>query len=111
MKYDFLKKLKLEEEKRIVDKLKQLEDPPAARHDVAKTAGEEETFRLRVGNYRALFKGLQAKKTAVVVKIGINLPINPPKISPKFRYTLKYDKGDFTWIPPRNGNAGAHRSL
>ena len=52
----FLGELKSEERKRIVDKLKQLEDFPAARLDIVKIAGEENTFRLRIGNYRALFK-------------------------------------------------------
>ena len=49
----FLRELKSEERKRIVDKLKQLEDFPAARLDIVKIAGEENTFRLRIGNYRA----------------------------------------------------------
>ena len=48
----FLGELKSEERKRIVDKLKQLEDFPAGLN-VVKIAGEENTFRLRTGNYRA----------------------------------------------------------
>jgi mRNA interferase RelE/StbE len=54
--YEFLKGLKSEDRQRIVDKLKQLEDFPAVRLDIVKVAGEADTFRLRVGNYRALFK-------------------------------------------------------
>jgi|Deesub1362A_J573_1020465.scaffolds.fasta_scaffold16414_4 mRNA interferase RelE/StbE len=52
----FLRELKPEEKKRLVDKFKQLENFPAVRLDIVKIAGEENTFRLRVGNYRALFK-------------------------------------------------------
>jgi mRNA-degrading endonuclease RelE of RelBE toxin-antitoxin system len=54
--YEFLKDLKLEDKQRIVDKLKQLEDFPAVKLDITKIAGEADAFRLRVGNYRALFK-------------------------------------------------------
>ena len=67
----FLKELKPEERKRIVDKLKQLEGFPAARLDIVKIAGEENTFRLRVGNYRALFKVYTQEKIIVIVKLDI----------------------------------------
>ena len=46
----FLGELKSEERKRIVDKLKQLEDFPAARLDIVKIASEENTFRLRTSS-------------------------------------------------------------
>ena len=65
----FLGELKSEERKRIVDKLKQLEDFPAARLDIVKIAGEENTFRLRIGNYRALFKVYGQEKIIVIVKL------------------------------------------
>jgi mRNA interferase RelE/StbE len=65
----FLRELKSEERKRIVDKLKQLEDFPAARLDIVKIAGEENTFRLRIGNYRVLFKVYGQEKIIVIVKL------------------------------------------
>jgi len=67
----FLKELKHEEKGRIVDKLKQLGDFPAARLDIIKIAGEENTFRLRVGNYRALFKVYEQEKIIVIIKLDI----------------------------------------
>ena len=66
----FLGELKSEERKRIVDKLKQLEDFPAARLDIVKIAGEENTFRLRVGNYRALFK-VYGQEKIIIIKLDI----------------------------------------
>jgi len=38
--YDFLKSLEIEDRQRMIDKLKQLEDFPAARLDIVKIAGE-----------------------------------------------------------------------
>lgn len=67
----FLGELKSEERKRIVDKLKQLEDFPAARLNIVKIAGEENTFRLRIGNYRALFKVYGQEKIIVIIKLDI----------------------------------------
>jgi mRNA interferase RelE/StbE len=69
--YDFLKSLEIEDRQRIIDKVKQLEDFPAVRLDIVKIAGEADTFRLRVGNYRALFKVYEQEKIVVVVKIDI----------------------------------------
>jgi mRNA interferase RelE/StbE len=69
--YDFLKSLEIEDRQRIIDKLKQLEDFPAVRLDIIKIAGEADTFRLRVGNYRALFKVYEQEKIIVVVKIDL----------------------------------------
>ena len=69
--YDFLKSLDIEDRQRIIDKLKQLEDFPAVRLDIIKIAGEADTFRLRVGNYRALFKVYEQEKIIVVVKIDL----------------------------------------
>jgi mRNA interferase RelE/StbE len=68
---EFLKGLKPEDKQRIVGKLKQLKDFPAVRLDIVKIAGEADTFRLRVGNYRALFKVYEQEKIVVVVKIDI----------------------------------------
>ena len=69
--YDFLKSLEIEERQRIIDKLKLLEDFPAVRLDIVKIAGEADTFRLCVGNYRALFKVYEQEKIVVVVKIDM----------------------------------------
>ena len=69
--YEFLKDLKPEEKQRIVDKLKQLEDFPTVRLDIVKIAGETDTFRLRIGNYRALFKVYEQEKIIVVAKIDV----------------------------------------
>ena len=66
---EFLKRISLEDKRRIVDKLKQLEDFPAVKLDIVKIAGEANTFRLRVGNYRALFKVYEQEKIIVVAKI------------------------------------------
>ncbi|MEM0253229.1 MAG: type II toxin-antitoxin system RelE/ParE family toxin [Candidatus Bathyarchaeia archaeon] len=66
---EFLKRISLEDKQRIVDKLKQLEDFPAIKLDIVKIAGEANTFRLRVGKYRALFKVYEQEKIIVVAKI------------------------------------------
>jgi mRNA interferase RelE/StbE len=69
--YDFLKGLRPEDRQRIIDKLRQLEDFPSVRLDVVKVAGEADTFRLRVGNYRALFKVYEQERVIVIVKIDV----------------------------------------
>jgi mRNA interferase RelE/StbE len=69
--YEFLKGLKSDERQRIIDKLKQLEDFPAVRLDIVKIAGEADTFRLRAGNYRALFKVYEQERIIVVIKIDV----------------------------------------
>ena len=66
---EFLKRISLEDKQRIVDKLKQLEDFPAVKLDIVKIAGEANTFRLRIGNYRALFKVYEQEKIIVIAKI------------------------------------------
>ncbi|MEM2780971.1 MAG: type II toxin-antitoxin system RelE/ParE family toxin [Candidatus Bathyarchaeia archaeon] len=66
---DFLKRISLEDKQRIVDKLRQLEDFPAIKLNVVKIAGEANTFRLRVGKYRALFKVYEQEKIIVIAKI------------------------------------------
>ena len=68
---EFLRVLGFEDRQRIVGKLKELEDFPTVRLDIVKIAGEANTFRLRVGNYRALFKVYEQEKTIVVVKIDL----------------------------------------
>jgi mRNA-degrading endonuclease RelE of RelBE toxin-antitoxin system len=69
--YDFLKDLRAEDRQRIIDKLRQLEDFPSVRLDVVKAAGEADTFRLRVGSYRALFKVYEQERVIVIVKIDV----------------------------------------
>ncbi|MBS7646373.1 type II toxin-antitoxin system RelE/ParE family toxin [Candidatus Bathyarchaeota archaeon] len=66
---EFLKRITLEDKQHIVDKLRQLEDFPAVKLDIVKIAGEANTFRLRVGKYRALFKVYEQEKIIVVAKI------------------------------------------
>ncbi|MEM3382668.1 MAG: type II toxin-antitoxin system RelE/ParE family toxin [Candidatus Bathyarchaeia archaeon] len=66
---EFLKRISLEDKQRIVDKLRQLEDFPAVKLEIVKIAGEANTFRLRVGKYRALFKVYEQEKIIVIAKI------------------------------------------
>ncbi len=66
---NFLRNLRLEDKQRIIDRLRQLEDFPNVRLDIVKIAGETGTFRLRIGDYRALFKIYENEKIIVVVKI------------------------------------------
>jgi len=69
--FEFLRDLKSDERQRIIDELKQLEYFPAVRLDIVKIAGEADTFRLRVGKYRALFKVYEQEGVIVVIKIDI----------------------------------------
>ncbi|MEM2081400.1 MAG: type II toxin-antitoxin system RelE/ParE family toxin [Candidatus Bathyarchaeia archaeon] len=66
---DFLNRISLEDKQRIVDRLKQLENFPAVKLDIVKIAGEANTFRLRVGSYRALFRIYEQEKIVVIAKI------------------------------------------
>ena len=66
---EFLKRITLEDKQHIVDKLRRLEDFPAVKLDIVKIAGEANTFRLRVGKYRALFKVYEQEKIIVIAKI------------------------------------------
>ena len=56
---------------RIVKQLRTLETFPKIRIDIVKVAGEEDTFRLRIGRYRALFKAYKKEKIIVVVKVDL----------------------------------------
>ncbi|MGB9895577.1 MAG: type II toxin-antitoxin system RelE family toxin [Thermoproteota archaeon] len=67
----YLDELTAENKQRIVEKLRRLEDFPETELDIVKVAGEENTFRLRVGNYRVLFKVYEKEKIIVVAKIDI----------------------------------------
>jgi len=64
--YESLKDLKPEEKQRIVIKLKQLEDFPRVRLEIVKIAGETDTYRLRIGNYKALFKVYEREFTSKI---------------------------------------------
>jgi len=68
---EFLRGLEPENRQRIAGKLKDLEDFPKVRLDIVKIAGEANTFRLRVGKYRALFKVYKEEKVIIVVKIDL----------------------------------------
>jgi len=52
-----------------VEKLRRLEGFPETELDIVKVAGEENTFRLRVGNYRVLFKVYEKERIIVIAKI------------------------------------------
>jgi len=58
-----------ENKQRIVEKLRRLEGFPETKLEIVKVAGEENTFRLRVGNYRVLFKVYEKEKIIVIAKI------------------------------------------
>ena len=73
--HEFLKGLNIQDKQHIVNKLKQLEDFPTVRLDIVKIAGEANTFRLRIGKYRALFKIYENEKIIVVAKIGLRRKI------------------------------------
>ncbi|MEM1587311.1 MAG: type II toxin-antitoxin system RelE/ParE family toxin [Candidatus Bathyarchaeia archaeon] len=69
--YDFLGSLSLEDRHRIIDRIRGLENFPKVRLDIVKVAGEKDTFRLRVGDYRALFRVYEREKIIVIVKIDL----------------------------------------
>lgn len=66
-----MENLRSKDKQQIIDKLKQLENFPKVRLDIVKIAGELDTFRLRVGNYRALFKVYEHEKVIVIAKIDL----------------------------------------
>ena len=57
--------------KRIIERLRELEDFPSTKLDIVKIAGEEDTFRLRIGKYRALFKVYEKESIIVVVNLDL----------------------------------------
>jgi mRNA interferase RelE/StbE len=74
----FLGKLDAHKRNRIADKLRELEDFPATKLDIIKIAGEEDTFRLRIGKYRALFKIYHKENIIVVVDIDLRKRVYRP---------------------------------
>ena len=67
----FLDKLDAETRKRMTDSLRELENFPNVKLDIIKIAGEENTFRLRLGKLRALFKVYNEEKIIVVIKVDL----------------------------------------
>ena len=65
---NLLERLPKKDKERIIDKLKQLRDFPNVRLDIVKIAGEPDTFRLRIGDYRALFKIYEREKMIGIIK-------------------------------------------
>lgn len=53
----------------MTDSLRELENFPNVKLDIIKIAGEENTFRLRLGKLRALFKVYNEEKVIVVIKL------------------------------------------
>lgn len=68
---NFLERLPRKDKERIIEKLKQLIDFPNVGLDIVKIAGEPDTFRLRIGDYRALFKIYEREKIIVIIKIDV----------------------------------------
>lgn len=69
--FKFLKKLDAETKKRVADSLRELENFPNSKLDILKIAGEENTFRIRIGKLRALFKVYDDEKIIVVIKVDL----------------------------------------
>lgn len=64
-----LNRLPIKTQSKIREHIKTLTNFPRVRNCV-KIVGHEDTFRLRVGDYRALFKVYSEKNAIVVVGIG-----------------------------------------
>ncbi|MFP4069851.1 MAG: type II toxin-antitoxin system RelE family toxin [Verrucomicrobiota bacterium] len=63
-----LEKIRGKTRERIVEKIRSLADDPRPIH--AKKLSGEEKYRIRIGDYRVLFKVNDLVVTVVVVKIG-----------------------------------------
>ena len=63
-----LEKLNKETQKQINDQLKELVDPTQVRSK--KLKGSENTYRLRVGKYRVVYKIYNEERIVVVIRIG-----------------------------------------
>jgi mRNA interferase RelE/StbE len=64
--------------KRITDRLRELGEFPGTKLDTVKIAGEENTFRLRIGKYRALFKIYEKENVVVVVNLDLRKKVYRP---------------------------------
>ena len=67
----FLRQFTDQEKINLIERLKQLEYFPQVKLDIVKIAGEKDTFRLRMGKYRALFKVYNKERIIVVVKTDL----------------------------------------
>jgi len=65
----FLAELEPKLKGQLSEKLKELEHYPKLKLDSVKISGEADTFRLRSGDYRALFKVYEKERVIVVLKI------------------------------------------
>ncbi|NPA77141.1 MAG: type II toxin-antitoxin system RelE/ParE family toxin [Candidatus Diapherotrites archaeon] len=65
-----VRKLPHDVRKRILLKLSELRGFPDAHLDVIPVAGESDTYRLRVGKYRAIFVVFWDAKTIVVTRVS-----------------------------------------
>lgn len=63
----FLEKLPKEDRERVLNKIRELEDPFSIK--AVKVKGEEDVYRLRVGDYRILYFLDRERKIVVVAKI------------------------------------------
>ena len=66
--YKELEKLKKETQKQINDKLKELVDPYKVHSK--KLKGSENTYRIRIGKYRVVFKIYTDERIVVVIRIA-----------------------------------------
>ena len=67
----YLRELDEETRNRIKESLRELENFPKSRLDLLKIAGEENTFRARIGKYRALLKVYEKERIIVIIKIDV----------------------------------------
>ncbi len=65
----FLSRLEPKLKEQLREKLEELEHYPQLSLDFVKIAGEADTFRLRSGDYRALFKVYEKERVIVILKI------------------------------------------
>ena len=64
----FLRTADKDLQKRILDEIKKLSEDPRPRGSV-KLIGEENTYRIRIGDYRVLYEIHYNQKTVLLVKI------------------------------------------
>lgn len=67
----YLQELDEETRNRIKEYLRELENFPKPKLDLIKLAGEENTFRARIGKYRALLKVYEREQVIVIIKIDV----------------------------------------
>ena len=64
-----IRKLDRETQRRIVARLAELEDEPRPQ-DVKKLQGEEDLYRVRVGDYRIVYQIVDRRLLVLVLKVG-----------------------------------------